>query len=120
MKYLIRREYVTTGYEYSMPLTKEVMHSLQEFINEHIEPAVVVTEEMAVKAFSHVYDLWDKNEVLNTECRYKNSNSALFPITIADAIAHYLLDFVWEAEPEEIYCDVDEAYNEVNDSKDFD
>lgn len=119
MKYLVRREYVSTGYEYSMPLTEGVMHSLQKYMDKHVEPAVVVTEEMATKAFTHSYDMWDEKEVLNTECHYKDS-AMPYHLTFGDVIADYLLDLVWEEDPEEIYCETDEAYNDVNDSKDFD
>lgn len=119
MKYLVRREYVTTGYEYSMPLTEGVLHSLQKYMDEHVEPAAVVTEEMAIKAFTHSYDMWDDSEVLNTECKYKSSTVS-YHLTFGDVIADYLLDLIWEEDPEEIYCETDEAYNEVNNSKDFD
>jgi hypothetical protein len=119
MKYLIRREYVTTGYEYSMPLTKEILQSLQEYINEHVEPEFIVTEEMAIKAFTYSYNMFDDKEVLDTKCRYKDGTASC-NLTFGDVIADYLLDLIWEEDPEEIYCETDEAYNEVNDSKDFD
>ena len=119
MKYLVRREYVTTGYEYSMPLTEETLHSLQKYMDEHVEPAFVVTEEMAIKAFTYSYDMFDKQEVLNTECHYKDSTMP-YHLTFGDVIADYLLDLIWEEDPEEIYCETDEVHNNVNDSKDFD
>lgn len=118
MKYLVRREYVTTGYEYSMPLTKEILQSLQEYMNEHVEPKFVVTEEMAIAAFTYSYNMLDDKEVLNTECNYKYTVS--YHPTLGDVIADYLLDLIWEEDPEEIYCETDETHNTVNDSKDFD
>lgn len=119
MKYLIRREYTTIGNEYCVPLTEEVLHSLQKYMDKHVEPAVVVTEEMAAKAFARSYDIWDDKEVLNTKCHYKGEATS-YNQTFGYIIDDYLLDLVWEEDPEEIYCEVDEAYNEVNDSKDFD
>ena len=116
MKYLVRREYVTTGYEYSMPLTEGVLRSLQKYMDKHVEPAVVVTEEMVTKAFVHT---WDDDEILNTECNYKDSTTS-YRRTFGDVIADYLLDLIWEEDPEEIYFETDDAYNDVNDSKDLD